>query len=257
MNSTSSDRATAPSPADRLARLVVSWRGFAPGPKPPAEFDTLRAELNTLANEAESADQPLLARGLSRIALLCEICEYLECEPDHAFEASEVSAFCLGAIDRIVREQRIGGAGVPAVCEELLLRSEDRWGDYLGTVDPAGDGSAVEPELELVEDPGIPEDDAPPELDQATLLRLLQGAGAFSAQPPSRAVVAEEPCRPESRENPPARVDRFAAVDGSPRPLARPEAANAPATPERQGARVQTETAREPVLQIPPLPAQT
>jgi hypothetical protein len=109
-----------------------------------AELDILRDGLNAIALEAEAGDQGGLARALRRIALLSEVWECLQCEPDQAEAAAEVADFCLRAIEHLVRDQRTGSrSGDLGICDEILRQSDERWSDYLSPVDSTSAGQSV------------------------------------------------------------------------------------------------------------------
>ncbi len=177
----------APSLADRLATLAGFWLDLSKGeehPTPPAEFDALRDGLNSIALEAEAGGQGGLARALRRIALLSELWECLECDPERAEVAADVAEFCLGAIERLGCDQQTGGdRGEPGTYDEILRQSDERWGEYLSPIDSTSDLDSVVDEPASFEEDCNPRDDSPPAIDQQTLLRLLQGPGDAGNQP--------------------------------------------------------------------------
>jgi chemotaxis protein histidine kinase CheA len=258
MTTISSAPGTASSLADQLARFVELWPGGSQDQErltPSTEFNDLREGLKTIAEAAQASDQNGLARALYRLALLIEIWECLESEPDQREAAAEVADFCLGAIGRLARSQLTDGRdGDLVVCDEILRQSNERWGDYVDSVDPACAGPPVEPDLELFEQAELPQDDAPPELDQATLLRLLQGTGSDRDQAASDEILAEKPDGSESREGPAVEATRPLDAERTPRVPAQPSPTILVSPRVAPSAAKETETPREPGLDIPPLP---
>ena len=78
--------------------------------------------------QRDAGDQGGLARALRRIALLSEEWECLDCEPDRAEAATEMTDFCLTAIEHLVCEQRTGGGDL-GIGNEILRQSNTRWSD--------------------------------------------------------------------------------------------------------------------------------
>jgi chemotaxis protein histidine kinase CheA/CheY-like chemotaxis protein len=237
--------------ADRLATLIEGWQAprDAEAPIPSPELEDFRGGLNAIASEAEAEIQDSLARALRRIALLTEIWECLNCDPDQVQAAAEVRAFCLGALDQLAGDRQSPLTSVDdAIGEEILRQSNQRWGDYLSSIDPSCDMHPVAEERKLFEDADLIDDDAPPELDQATLLRLLQGAGSSAAGAPSRENRTQAPRSHETLCPPSAEESRFP-------PLLEPSTQII--TPLGAGREVaeSAEPPEEPRLPIPPLPA--
>ena len=165
--------------ADRLATLAGHWPNAAHGrehPYPRAELDTFRDGLTDIALIAEAGLQDGVARALRRITLLSEIWECLECEPDRTDAAAEVADFCRTAIEQLVCDHRTGGGDL-GICDEIIRQSDTRWSDYLSPLDTFSAGEPVADDQASFDDNCIAYDDAPPALDQVTLLRLLQGSG--------------------------------------------------------------------------------
>jgi chemotaxis protein histidine kinase CheA len=167
--------------ADRLVTLSGLWHDASIGGEhlnPTAALDTLRDGLSAIAFEAEATNQAALAQAVRRIALLSELWECLQCEPDRAEAAAEVAAFCLDAIECLVCDQETAREnGDPRNCDEIVRQSDLRWSDYLSPVDSASASRAIADEP-VGDDEACPsDDDAPPALDQETLLRLLNGPG--------------------------------------------------------------------------------
>jgi chemotaxis protein histidine kinase CheA/ActR/RegA family two-component response regulator len=239
--------------ADRLATLIECWQAPRDAERPIAspELEDFRAGLNAIASETEGEgeiqDSP--APALRRIALLTEIWECLNCEPDQAEAAAEVRAFCLGALDQLAGDRQSPLMSVNgAIGEEILRQSNERWGDYLGSLDPSCDMHPVAENWKSFEDSDLIADDAPPELDQATLLRLLQGAGPTAAGAPSRENRTQAPISHET-------LCPSSAGEGRFPPLQEPSTQII--TPLSAGREVagSAEPPEEPRLQIPPLPA--
>ena len=110
-------------------------------PIPPVRLDTLRDGLNGLAEEAEADDHGGLAPALRRIALLSEVWECLESEPDRPEAAADVAEFCLDAMRRLAGYPWVGAAsGDDRVVEGVLRQSDERWGNYLSPLDPTNAG---------------------------------------------------------------------------------------------------------------------
>jgi chemotaxis protein histidine kinase CheA len=246
------DPATVPSLADRLATLAGFWQAVWKGEQrlaPPANLDVLRDGLNAIALEAEAGDQGGLARALRRIALLSEVWECLECEPDQAEAADEVAEFCLRAIEDLVRDQQIGrDSGDLGILDEILRQSDESWSGYLGPVDPTSAEHTIVDVSMSFQEACIAHDDAPPALDQETLLRLLQGAGDAGKQPAPRETLPVPPRGHESPRGFSAEAERLL------RTPVRPETStSAPHRDERSPAGG-IGTSQEPGLEIPPLP---
>ncbi len=244
--------ATAPSLADRLAMLGGFWldaRNGAEHPAPPAKLDALRDGFCAIALEAEAGDQGGLARALRRIALLSEVWECLECAPDQAEAATLVADFCLEAIENLVCEQQTGrSCGDLGICDEILRQSDVRWSDYLSPIDSTRFGQSMVDEPASSEETYISSDDAPPALDQRTLLRLLQGLGDGGEESAPREI------RPEPLRSHESRGGLSAQADRSPRDAASPETSIS-ATPRDEQSPVQViATSPAPDLEIPPLP---
>jgi hypothetical protein len=207
MNRPCRAQATATSLADRLETLAGFWQDAPQGketrPTPPAQFDILRDGLNAIALEADAADQGGLARALQRIALLSEVWECLQSEPDQAEATAQLADFCKSAIEHLVRDQRTGSSGDLGTCDGILCQSDERWRDYLSAVDPASAGQSVVDEEVSFDEGSIPHDDDPPVLDQETLLRLLQGAGDCGKEPAPREPrrIATQPREPQSTKS--------------------------------------------------------
>jgi len=233
-----------------LAGFWLDARNGEEHPAPPAKLVALRDGFHAIALEAEAGDQGGLARALRRIALLSEVWECLECEPDQAEAAALVADFCLEAIEHLVCEQQTRcGSGDLGTCDEILRQSDVRWSDYLSAVDSTCGGHLAVDEPVSAEEACISYDDAPPALDQETLLRLLQGPGDDGNQTGPHETLPEPPRSHESRRGPTAEADRSALAP------ARPETAiSAPPRDERRPARCGA-TSQAPGLEIPPLPA--
>jgi chemotaxis protein histidine kinase CheA/CheY-like chemotaxis protein len=176
-----------PSLGDRLAMLAGFWRAACSSQEhsaSPDELHALREGLGAIALEAEARGQGVLALVLRRIALLSEVWECLQPEPDQAEAASEVADFCRGAMEDLLGDQQDGrGGSEPATCGEILRQSDERWSDYLRLVDPTSEGECEGDETVLFEEACSPRDEAPPALDRETLLRLLQGIGEGGVEP--------------------------------------------------------------------------
>jgi chemotaxis protein histidine kinase CheA len=241
----------APLVADRLAALAARWQNAPQGesyPDSPAELDSLRDELNALAREAEATDQDSLAQALRRLSLLSEVWECLQREPDQAESAAELADFCLRGIKRLVSDPRIGSRGRDlAICDEIVRRSDERWSDYLSPIVSAGAGLPALDEPEPFDETCITHDDAPPALDQATLLRLLGGSGDRGTEPAAGEVLPQPPRRHDTRSVPPAEVERF--------PGARPETPTRATQADERIPPERIERSQEPGLSIPALPA--
>jgi chemotaxis protein histidine kinase CheA len=203
--------ATAPSLADRLETLAELWQDAREGeehPAPPAQLDAFRDGLNVIAQEAESGDESSLARAIRRIALLCEVWECLEREPDQVAAAADVMGFCRTAIEHLVRDQRNGSErGDRGVCDEILRQSGERWSDYLSLVDSTDAGQCVVDEPVSFDEACVLDDDEPPALDQQALLRLLQAPGDGENEPAPRETRLEPPPSQGNRGGPIAQFE--------------------------------------------------
>ncbi len=145
MRSPSQPLSTASSLADRLHVLADVWQNVttdvAGRPIPISELDTLRDRLNELTEEAEAGGQEGLAAALRRIALLSEVWECLESEPDPPEAADDVAEFCLDAMQRLAGYSwACADSGDDGVVEGILRRSDERWGNYLSPLDPTNAG---------------------------------------------------------------------------------------------------------------------
>jgi chemotaxis protein histidine kinase CheA/CheY-like chemotaxis protein len=241
-----------PSITNRLATIAELWPDAAKGEErttPKAELDAVRDSLNAIALEADAGDQGGLAQALRRIALLSEVWECLECEPDRAEAAGEVADFCLKAIKQLVCDPRTGSSrGDFGICDEILRQSDVRWSDYLVLDESTSAGQSLVEEPVSFEEAFIPHDDAPPALDQETLLRHLQEPGGGGTQPTTRETLPERPGKDESRRGPRAQAAP------SPRGPARPESAISASPRDEPSATEWIGTSPEPGLEIPPLP---
>jgi chemotaxis protein histidine kinase CheA len=131
-----------------------------------ADLGPVRAALEALLDEPIG---PGLAEALRRIILLTEVCECLA--DGGSATAIEVSGFCDRALDdlgtALTDEQAVARSA------RIVEESSERWGQYLGLIDPAeplppdlSDPFAVEPV----------EEDCPSAIAPADLLRMLMGA---------------------------------------------------------------------------------
>lgn len=181
--------------AHRLEAMAAEWEDIAasPRPLPLAELDRLRRGLAELSGAIEAGDQAGCAPAVRRIALLGEVWECLDSEPEPG-PAADVAEFCIEALRRLVLDRRDdatgGGAGV---VEEILRQSDERWGDYLSSIDPtAADPTLTdEPDPFADEEPVIPQDE-PPALEARALLGLLMGA-CDRGNPPATAETVAAP----------------------------------------------------------------
>ena len=184
-------------------------------PHPRAELDAFRDGLTDLALIAEAGHQDGFARALRRITLLSEIWECLECEPDRTDAAAEVADFCRTAIEQLVCDHRTGGGDL-GICDEIIRQSDSRWSDYLSPLDTFSAGEPVADDQASFDDNCIAYDDAPPALDQVTLLRLLQGSGAHEKAPAQDKILPEPTQKDESRGGPPTVGDRGPRASSNP-----------------------------------------
>ncbi len=240
----------AASRADRLATLAGRWPTAAHGREhsyPRAELDAFRDGLTDIALVAEAGHQDGFARALRRIALLSEVWECLECEPDSSEAAAELADFCQTAIEQLVCDHRTGGGDV-GICDEIIRQSDERWSDYLSPLDSF---SADQPVADLpasFDDNCIAYDDAPPALDQKTLLRLLQGSGG-DEKVPARDGTLPEPTRiDESRGGPPT------DAECAPRASSKPGTTRSVTPKDEQSPADWIEKSERLGLEIPPLP---
>ena len=241
--------ATATSIADRLATLAESWRGATDGHAPSSGSgrDLLREALNSIELEAEAEGLGPLAAALRRIAVLSEIWECLEGDPEQSDGAADVASFCVGALDRLARGQRTGRDNDRGVCEEILRQSAESWGEYISSLDPTAveETNADQGSFDQV-DGSL--DDAPPEVDQATLLRLLQGMGVASAPPEPAHHTSKGASISEVGKEPPSPVGKSSKAST-------PPDKSTPIPSREQGrAASKNEPLPEAGLRIPPLP---
>jgi chemotaxis protein histidine kinase CheA len=242
------------SQADRLATLAGFWQESPKGKKQPTPRegpDALRNGLNEVALEAETSDQGHLASALRRVALLSEVWECLECEPEHSGAAAEVAGFCLTAIERLASAIRTqSSSGETEISDEILRQSDERWGDYFSPVDSTSAGHDLVDELVPGDDDYFAQDDAPPALDQATLLSLLQGAGPGGKErkPPEKR-LSEPSQKHERREKPTAETERLPRAAVQPATFFNASPRDAPSPAETIA------TSEDPGVKIPPLPA--
>jgi chemotaxis protein histidine kinase CheA/CheY-like chemotaxis protein len=200
---------TAPSSADRLDAFADDWQHLArdatsrPGSAPA--LDAIRAGLDPLAREAEAEDSADWARAVRRIALLSEVWECLACEPGLGDAADGLAEFCVGAIRELARDRRDGiSGGDDGAIARVLRESTERWGDYLGPLDPTSDVPRLADEPDPLDGSGIAEDD-PPGLEAQALLSLLTSSGKPRSEPAAHR--EEEPLDPSPAARP-TRADR-------------------------------------------------
>ncbi len=171
--------------AARLEAPRRRLREAAPGAL--AVLATARAEIEAVRDGLDEAGRPAPAEALRRIALLTEVWECLAAEGSAA--AVEVSAFCDRALADLGRADLEDEA--VAVSARIVEETSSRWGEYLGLLDP---DPAAPPDLGVpFPDDGPVEEDGPPGIDPADLLRMLLG----TATPP-------EPSSPLSPSTGPA-----------------------------------------------------
>jgi chemotaxis protein histidine kinase CheA len=214
------------------------------------EFDVLRVGLQEVASEAEDAGQVHLAGALRRIAFLSEIWECLDHEPDQTEPAALVAEYCLSAIERLVCELRTGNInGTTAVCNDILRRSDERWSEYLGSLDSTICAQCGVDEPAPVDEASFPQDDAPPALDQATLLQLLHRFAGFENQ--------QAPCQPvvESLQSGSTHSAPAAEAEHLPIALSQPQTSIDIPTRDGQQAAERIAASGRSSLEIPPLPA--
>jgi chemosensory pili system protein ChpA (sensor histidine kinase/response regulator) len=185
--------------AGRLEAFADDWHDIATAlaarPIQTTKLEILRGGLTDLAEEAGAGDHGGWCRAVRRIALLTEIWECLESEPEQGEAAADVAGFCCEAMRRLAREWRVGAPGGDGgVAEDILRQSDERWGDSLSPIDPEGAGPTLADEPDPFEDPGIAPDE-PPALEAGALLSLLKGYGGV-ASPPSSLEVPPEPQPP-------------------------------------------------------------
>jgi chemotaxis protein histidine kinase CheA/CheY-like chemotaxis protein len=155
--------------AGRLSTLC-GWLD-ADESSPPGDLAAARADLEQLRTEAEGSGLAALAEALRRLAALIEVWECLAVDAPES--AREVAAFCARALGHLA------GAGACAEGPDdsawILRESTERWGDYLGLLDPWSTPAlaAAGGDQWIGGDAG-PED-AVPAIDPGTLLRLLGG----------------------------------------------------------------------------------
>jgi chemotaxis protein histidine kinase CheA/CheY-like chemotaxis protein len=247
------DAVTSLSLADRLAELVRFWQDFSKSnelPTPPAEFDSFRVGLHDVALEAEVEDRGQLARALRRIRLLSEVWEWLECEPEQADPAAEVADFCLKSIEQVICDLRsCDGSDAREISDEILGRSDERFSNYLSLVDSSSAGQSVLAEPVLIDETCTAQDDAPPALDHATLLRLLQGSTGHGNQPAPRETSVEGPQYHELR------VGRRAEAEQPIGDVGQPKAPIHDPPPEERSFADGIAASQEFSLKMPSLPA--
>lgn len=183
--------------ADRLHVLAELWQHVATEvatrPIPNVELDALRDGLNALAEEAECGTSDELASALRRIALLSEVWECLQFEPDRPETGDGIVTFCLDAMQRFAGYSWHGAAsGGDGVGEWVLRQSDERWGHYLSPLDPTNAGPSLTDEPDSSEESEIDIDDAPA-LEAHALLSLL----TRSAYPGSQSTRLETPPEPQ------------------------------------------------------------
>jgi len=243
--------AIAPSLADHLATLAGVCRDARNGtehPTLPAQFDALRDGLNAIALEAEAADQVGLAMALRRIALLSEVWECSEGDPDRPEATAEVADFCVEAIEHLAGAHPSASSSDDlGICDEIVRQSDLRWSDYLSPVGFASVGLSSADEPVSSEEACLPWDDAPPAIDQETLLRLL-GAPGDDGKPAAPPVALAEPSQSSESGN-----SHFAEPDRSTRIPAR-TGTSIPTPPREQQSPVPCDASESAGLAIPRLP---
>jgi chemotaxis protein histidine kinase CheA len=243
--------ATEHSLSDPLAPLAEAWEE-ALAARPQAATPDLagfRDGLIALAEQAETGGRVGDARSLRRIALLSEVWECLQSDPDRSDAAADVASFCTDALQALARLPRAGSGEGAEPLDWIVEQSNARWSNYLAVVDPALSEIAQDEDASLDGGDAYAQPDEPPTLDTQSLLRLISGHDGPEGQhtPTSRA-HSSPGSSAEAAECP----AKSPAPEGDPRALAR-TAALAQSREDAKGEERQEPGER--VLEIPPLPA--
>lgn len=191
--------------AHRLEAMADEWQDIAasPRPLPPSESDRLRRGLAEISEAIAAGDQADGAAAMRRIAMLGEVWECLESEPEPG-PAADVAGFCIEALRRLARDRRdVAPAGGTGVVEEIFRQSDERWGDYLAALDPTAADLVLAEESDPFsdEEPAFPQDE-PPALEARALLGLLMDA-CDRGTPPETARIVTAPETTEEAETRP------------------------------------------------------
>ena len=174
-------------PAPELVDDRLDWlreRLVAIEPERPSGLSGLRSDVEAARVEAEDLRRPNLAKALGRLALMIEVWDCLAAElPGSALGAA---SFCIRALDRLAAPD--GESRDAENASWILRESSESWSDYLSLLDPGFD-----------DDPHADTTDAqptPPEIDAATLVRMLTGSE------PTPAAIEREDDEPTQRVRP-------------------------------------------------------
>jgi chemotaxis protein histidine kinase CheA len=238
--------------ADRLRALAEVWKVALQAEIArtygASVLETVRDDLCSLAAEAEAAERGNVAQALRRIAVLSEVWECLESEPDRREAAADVAGFCLTALRELAADGVSADSGIQAsVCEEILCESDERWSDFLAPVDPSSAQQALAWTREVIDEGEVPQDNEPHALDPQHLISLFGGLADSRDQPASARTL---PAGSGSRQ---AASLGAEPIDETPTRSGRSASASR-IRPEALDERLRR--AQEPALDLPSLPAQ-
>ena len=250
MNPGTQALAIATSIGDQLATLAGFWPNVSRGQEQHnsrEELDAFRNRSNAVVLLAEAGHQVGLAGALCRFALLSEIWKCLANEPDQAAAAAELADFCQMAIKHLVRDQ-----GPAAATRGSATRSSASPTDAGTTTSarsiPSATTESTADEPVSFDEACTADDDAPPALDQETLLRILSGSVLDGKTPaPSKTLAGRQHTSASDTE---PQADKKCTLRAS----ATPEPSISTSLGDEQSPAGRIKTTEPPRLEIPALP---